>query len=179
MPRVFDGLANFGKFLEQRAARANPTLVAGVRAAGMVIYHSAYDTFGDQAKLQELAPATIAHREYLMTMMPAIGGSDSPLLFTGKLRASLEFFSEGLVAGVGSEDPIMQWQELGTARIPPRPVLRLSAESASAETWLVVRHYAAEMIGVAAEGGGTIYTTEIGEGRNIVNQYTGDRKVHL
>jgi hypothetical protein len=133
MPRMFNGLESFSRFLVQRAAAAAPTLSEGVRGAGLIIFAEAYKTFGDLNKLQELAPATIDRREYLMTLMPTVGGADSPLLFTGKLRSELEFAHEGMMAGVGSPDPIMLWQEMGTAHIPPRPLLRISAQTAGWE----------------------------------------------
>jgi hypothetical protein len=176
---MFAGFGDFERFLAKKSTQVKPALSAAVRDATIVVYAKAYETFGDKSKLQELAPATIRHREYLMTQIPTVGGSDSPLLFTGKLRSELEWAHEGLIGGVGSPDPIMQWQELGTARIPPRPLLRLSAESAKEAAWLVVRHYAAELIGVAAEGGGNIYTSEIGEGRNVANMFTGALKKRL
>lgn len=172
---VFDSLTSFERFLSKKAALAAPTVATAVGEATAVFFASAYETFGDKSKLLLLAPATIKRREYLIaTQMPNVGGADSPLLFTGQLRSHLEFFHEGFVGGVGSPDNIMLWQELGTSRIPPRPLLKISVAGAREAGWLVVKHYAAELIDVAAEGGGKLYTTSIGTGgRNILNQNTG------
>ncbi len=49
-----------------------------------------------------------------------------PLLRTGKMRELIEVSIEGLTGVLGSTDPVALWQELGTARIPPRPFLSLA-----------------------------------------------------
>lgn len=177
-------LTGFAKFQTKKALTANPTMSLMVKYATLEIYKAAEETFGDKAKLQALASATVDRRSYLMSRgTTAIGGTDSPLLFTGKLRSSLEMMHEGMVGGVGSPDPIMQWQELGTAHIPPRPLLRIAAQGASASNWLIVRHFAAEMIGITgesrpmyavgyAEGAGGIVASD----KNLANQFTGARK---
>jgi hypothetical protein len=48
---------------------------------------------------------------------------DGPLLETGELRASIEWNAEGKEGHVGSNNDKAVWQELGTARIPPRSFL--------------------------------------------------------
>lgn len=49
---------------------------------------------------------------------------DSPLLETGGLRSSYKVqANNGETVRVGSTDPKATWQELGTATIPPRPVM--------------------------------------------------------
>lgn len=177
--KVFASLAHFERFCMQQAAMANPTLSKAVGLVGQAIYLKAFSLFGDQGELQALASSTVTNRKRLMSLgVSAPGGSDRPLYFTGKLRSELEFMHVGLVAGVGSSDPIMQWQELGTARIPARPILRLSAQTTKDANWLVVRHYAAEMFGMNVEGGGTEYAV-LGSGVNIANQFTGTSKVSL
>ena len=63
-----------------------------------------------------LAESTIAQKQT----------GDSPLLETGEMRDSIAHNSDEHVAYVGSNNPKMTWQELGTDRIPPRPVLGLA-----------------------------------------------------
>lgn len=177
--KVFTSLAHFERFCMEQAAMADARLSKAVGLVGQAVYLEAFKTFGDQSKLQALAPATVASRARLIGRgVTAPGGTDRPLYFTGGLRSSLEFMHVGLVAGVGSSDPIMQWQELGTARIPPRPVLRLSVQTTKGANWLVVRHYAAEMFGLNVPGGGTQYAV-LGSGVNVANQFTGARKASL
>lgn len=48
---------------------------------------------------------------------------DEPLLRTGDLRDSISREVDGNEAAVGSTSDVMVYQELGTSRIPPRPVL--------------------------------------------------------
>lgn len=167
-------LESFAQFAAERAATANPYLVQAVGVAGRAIYNRAQSTMGDNTKLRSLKQSTQADRE-------AHGYTpDDPLVASGSLRQTLELHHEGLVAGVGSSDPRMAWHELGYYNVrakqivPPRPALRIAAQTAKDENWLVVRHYAAKMVGVNMEGGGTGYAVMGGE--NIANQYTGTLK---
>jgi len=48
---------------------------------------------------------------------------NDPLLREGDLRDSIEHKVEGHTAYVGSDSPIAEYQELGTAHIPPRSFL--------------------------------------------------------
>ena len=65
----------------------------------------------------ELADSTQEEREHL-GFTP-----NDPLLRTGELRDSIEHEVDELEAVVGSTSEIMPYQELGTSKIPPRPVL--------------------------------------------------------
>lgn len=49
--------------------------------------------------------------------------ADEPELRTGELRDSIKHTVGEKEAEVGSDSPIMEYQELGTARIPPRSIL--------------------------------------------------------
>lgn len=48
---------------------------------------------------------------------------DNPLLREGDLRDSIEYHVDHLEVSIGSDDDRMVYHELGTARMPPRPVL--------------------------------------------------------
>lgn len=48
---------------------------------------------------------------------------NAPLLRTGELRESFAHEREGDEGIVGATDPVMEYQEFGTATIPPRPVV--------------------------------------------------------
>lgn len=50
-------------------------------------------------------------------------GHDKPWLESGALRSSVGAQADGLQAAVGSSDPAAVPQEMGTARMPPRPFL--------------------------------------------------------
>jgi len=56
---------------------------------------------------------------------------DEPLLRTGEMRDSIEYtvHAEAREADIGSNSDIAVWQELGTARIPPRPFLAGAASA--------------------------------------------------
>jgi hypothetical protein len=83
------------------------------------VYQPAVGPFGEWA---ELADATKEDRV-------ARGFTENePLLRTGELRDSIGHRVDGLEAEIGSTNEIMVYQELGTTRIPPRPVLGPAAE---------------------------------------------------
>jgi hypothetical protein len=52
---------------------------------------------------------------------------DSPLLETGKLRASIQWNSSGNEGYVGTDDPVAKYHEFGTSKMPARPFLMPSA----------------------------------------------------
>jgi phage gpG-like protein len=60
-------------------------------------------------------------RETLST--PPSGPHDAPWVETGALRDSIAHSVDDTSAVVGSNDPAAAPQELGTARLPPRPFL--------------------------------------------------------
>lgn len=172
--KVFDSLLSFAKFTEMRSVEANPILSSAVGAAATGIYNKTQEIFGNRDKLRSLTPYTQAERTQK-------GYSpNEPLVRDGTLKKSIEVMHEGLVAGVGSPDPRMQWHELGYVSIkfnksvPPRPVLRIASSDAKADNTLVVRYAAQRMLGINVEGGGTTYAVIGGE--NIVNQFTGELK---
>jgi hypothetical protein len=87
----------------------------------------------------QLAESTQADRE--RQGFPA----DEPLLRTGELRDSIGAFVEMHGAGgravVGSNDPVAEWQELGTSRIPPRSFLLAAALDSEKEIARMARKY--------------------------------------
>ena len=72
---------------------------------------------GPFPKWQQLAAETQAERARLGY------APNDPLLREGDLARSIEFTIKGNTGYVGSNDPVAEYQELGTARIPARPFL--------------------------------------------------------
>lgn len=60
---------------------------------------------------------------------PGATGHDRPWLQSGALRDSVGAQADGLKAVVGSSDPAAVPQEIGTAKMPPRPFLAPTAAS--------------------------------------------------
>ena len=83
------------------------------------VYQPAVGAFDEWA---ELAESTQTERERL-GFTP-----NDPLLRTRGLRDSIEHRVGDLEAEIGSDSDIMVYQEFGTERIPPRPVLGPAAE---------------------------------------------------
>ena len=48
---------------------------------------------------------------------------NEPELRTGEMRDSIEHVVHGREADIGSNSEILEWQELGTAKMPPRSIL--------------------------------------------------------
>ncbi len=87
---------------------------------------------------------------------------DDPLLRTGELRDSIEHRTAELETSIGSDSDIMVWQEFGTERIPPRPVLGPAAERNT-------EFIQAELGGAVVAGmiGGSLIHASLGYGRVI------------
>ena len=81
------------------------------------------DAIGPFPEWTELADSTQAERGRLG--FP----ENEPLLRTGELRDSISHEVHELTATIGSTSDIMVYQEFGTERIPPRPVLGPAAEA--------------------------------------------------
>lgn len=122
--KEFHSVLQFVEHLAVAEAAMHHALHAGLDKAAAVIERDAKAQFGEyQAEVPpynawpELAEATKVDRL-------AHGYSENdPLLRRGDLRASITREVQGLEAQVGSSDDVMVYQELGTATIPPRPVL--------------------------------------------------------
>ena len=100
--------------------------------AGEIVRQEVFDAHGTHRyNWPALAPATVARKRT----------GDSPLLETGAKRAS---YGVNLVddhtVEVGSNDPKATWHELGTPRVPPRPVLVPAAMAREAEVAQIIGH---------------------------------------
>lgn len=58
---------------------------------------------------------------------PGSGEHDRPWIESGALRESVAFVAEGLEASIGSSNPAAAPQEMGTAKMAPRPFLAPAA----------------------------------------------------
>lgn len=95
-------LKQIGKFIEQEAKDE----IGHYQAA-----------MGEHQAWPELADST--KKDRVRKGFP----EDEPLLRTGELRDSISSKADALSVTIGSTSDVMVYQELGTATIPPRPVL--------------------------------------------------------
>jgi phage gpG-like protein len=72
---------------------------------------------------------------------------NEPLLRDGKLRDSIDIEVDGHHAYVGSEDEVMLYQELGTSKIPPRPVLASAAFNTADEVADIIGDHLFKLFG--------------------------------
>lgn len=122
--REFSSLGEFGVYLLEAAAKEAVALELGLKKAAEHVEKVAKAEFGEYQNAvgsfpawAELADATKADR-----VAKGFGEND-PLLRTGELRDSIDHRVAGLGAEIGSDDDVMVYQELGTEKMPPRPVL--------------------------------------------------------
>lgn len=147
MARVFEGLAQFSRFVESLAVVSAVVPSKTVEDVALLGFGRALLMYGDSTKLRSLTPATQAERVSL-GFTP-----NDPLKRTGGLQSELEFEHSGDEAGYGSPDPIQLYHEVGyvNARtgqlVEPRPLLRISAQETAAEGWVLVQAAAAKMVG--------------------------------
>jgi phage gpG-like protein len=144
---MIEGLGGLMRALEESAALQSVAVDAAAGMAAIVVHNHVYDVFGDDQKLAPLAPATIAARE-----AKGDRGADWPLLIDGTLlRDSVESGSEGNLAGVGSSEPVMLYQEYGYLNhrtgkpVPARPVFKIGMIESESE----VIALAEEAVGVS------------------------------
>lgn len=74
---------------------------------------------------------------------------NDPLLRTGELRDSIQHEVVGFDAFVGSTSDIMPFQEFGTSRIPPRPVLGTALQ----KCWPMIQRVMGEAVATGISGG--------------------------
>jgi hypothetical protein len=63
---------------------------------------------------------------------------NDPLLRTGRMRDTIWYKVGHDEVQIGSDDKILAWQELGTSRIPPRPVLEGALKQKTPEVLKVI-----------------------------------------
>lgn len=124
------GLLDFARILEraEQSMREGPTVEGEFRwamsRACVLVQSDAMMRIGEyQAAVgpfprwQQLAPSTQEERARL-GFTP-----NDPLKRTGELSRSIEITIQGHTGYVGTNDPVAEYMENGTSRIPPRPFM--------------------------------------------------------
>src|ERR1700694_4467499 len=118
MTQSFGSLASFAGFLTGVVVKMEEQKHHALEEAAQILEHEAKSYPGEyQPGWPALQPETVGRK--------ATG--DSPLLETGAMRASYEHTVGHDEAVVGSNDDKAVWHEVGTSKMPPRPVLGLAA----------------------------------------------------
>ncbi len=124
MTQEFGSFAAFAEHLVVRQIATLEALHAGLETVAVLIEETAKDEIGfyqpEVGPFQDWAPladSTEAEKARLGYQL------DAPLLREGKLRDSIEHEISGLEAVIGSKLDIAEYQEFGTATIPPRPFI--------------------------------------------------------
>lgn len=121
--KEFDSLGAFAMHLLEREVATVVALQACTDEIGHVVQEEAISEFGVYQSAAGPFPAWEELAEATKEDRLAQGYSENePLLRSGELRDSTSHTSEPLEAVIGSTDPVMVFHELGTSKMPPRPV---------------------------------------------------------
>lgn len=122
--REFGSLGAFGMYLLEAAATEAVALEAGLAKAAEHVEKVAKAEFGEYQPATGSFPAWAELADATKAQRVALGYTENdPLLRSGALRDSIGHEVAGLEAMVGSTSDVMVYQELGTEKMPPRPVL--------------------------------------------------------
>lgn len=122
--KEFKSLGSFADFLATRVPVLHEALHVGLEVVAAKINKTAKDEIGIYQPEVGPFPAWPELAEFTVQDRLAQHYSpDEPLLRDGTLRESYTHEVEGLEAVIGSDSDIAVYQEVGTAKIPPRPVL--------------------------------------------------------
>lgn len=116
------------KNLERQLGALRPAIEAALSEIGIVAVETARKKIGHYQVRSgpfeawaPLKPRTIAEKQRLGYTGRL--SDDDPLYRTGEMRLSISYRIEGLALTIGSPDQVAKFQEIGTARIPPRPFI--------------------------------------------------------
>jgi HK97 gp10 family phage protein len=102
------------EIIEETALEKCAVLIETDAKAQIGFYQPQVGPFQDWAELADSTEADKARKGYPL---------DAPLLREGDLRNSIEHEVVGREAVIGSKSDIAEYQEFGTATIPPRPFI--------------------------------------------------------
>jgi hypothetical protein len=136
----FASIPEFVAFLRTRPAAVEVARRRGMEAAAETFQTTARDMIGEEIpSWADLAPATVGEKARL-GYRGHVSDTD-PLLRTGELRASIHGTVDGMRVVLGTDDVVAEWQEFGTARIPPRPFIAPTVHNGAPEAaHLIANH---------------------------------------
>lgn len=119
----FDSFGAFAAHLTRLAAKAPAVMHHATDRAAAIIEERAKDEIGQYQPAVGPYPAWPPLAESTEARKASAGYPvGAPLLATGEMYGSVGRTVSGTEAVIGAEDPKIVYHELGTDRIPPRPV---------------------------------------------------------
>jgi len=135
-------LAGMANHFAKIAARFDVGMHGGLKRAAVLVETEAKSAMGTyKYGWPALDPKTVARKR----------SGDTPLVETGALRDSITHEVNFLSARVYSDDPKMGYHELGTVKMPPRPVLATAAQRKEREVAEILGRQAVSLI--SGDGG--------------------------
>lgn len=126
--REFTSMASFAAYLGTLVVAEHEMNKAILSSAAKVVQKAAKDKIGQYQSeaspflaWEPLAESTLEEKARLGYTGQV--SEDDPLLRTGDMAASILWNADGREAYVGSDSEIAEFQELGTAKMPPRSFL--------------------------------------------------------
>lgn len=130
-------LAGAANHFARIAARFDIGMHGGLKRAAVLVETEAKGAMGTyKYGWPALDPATVARKR----------SGDTPLVETGEMRDSITHEVNFLNARVYSDDPKMGYHELGTTKMPPRPVLATAAQRKEREVAEILGRQAVSLI---------------------------------
>mgnify|MGYP001077961367 CR=1 FL=1 len=122
--KQFDSLGAFAAHLLTTATAEAVALHEGLVAAAVEVEKSAKGEIGTYQAAIGPFPAWAPLADSTEDQKARMGyPADSPLLASGEMQESYAHEVAGLEAVIGTADPKALYHEIGTERMPPRPVL--------------------------------------------------------
>jgi phage gpG-like protein len=125
--KTYQSFGALARALERSVAALPATLENAMKAGALSVTADAKERIGHyQQGWELLADSTVDQKRRLGYANVALlggDGGDNPLLRTGDMRESITADITNHAFVVGSSEPVLLYQEIGTRTIPPRPVL--------------------------------------------------------
>ena len=136
----FASIPAFLTFLRSRPAAVEAAQRRGLQEAGQLFEATAKDMIGEEIpRWADLAESTVEEKQRL-GFVGRVSATD-PLLRTGELRSSIHASVEGNRVVLGSTDPVAEYQEWGTSRMPPRPFIGPTVHNQEREAADLIANY--------------------------------------
>jgi hypothetical protein len=120
----------YARFLQRSAARAEPLIGVALARVGDHALSLATEYVGHELPQWEPLSAGYVAQKRKDGLTGRVSATD-PWLRTGETVESFAAVVEGHSAVLGSPLDKAMWNELGTSRAPPRPVLALAMQNAT------------------------------------------------
>lgn len=132
--REFDSFGAFGRHMMRLAAVGEDVAEHATDDAARIVRRIAKGKLGHYQSASGEYPAWAPLKPETQAERKRQGYTpNDPLLRSGELRRSIDYYRQGTSATVGSDEMVAVWMEAGTETVPPRPFLGPAGFESKAE----------------------------------------------